>query len=125
MSPRSMNPNMTGLNHTGFGASSPFPLVCSLRLLTSFDSAMRPSYVITMSGMARRRSRRRPLRVTTVIGETLILAGLGVFGYIVWQPWHTGVTVQNEQRALSSALSELWDEETSSEEPAEESDPEF
>lgn len=60
-----------------------------------------------------------------MIGETLILAGLGVFGYIVWQPWHTGVTVQNEQRALSSALSESWDEEASSEEPAEESDPEF
>lgn len=71
--------------------------------------------------MVNMRPKRRRLRVTTVIGETLIIAGLGVFGYIVWQPWHTGVTVQNEQRQISSELSDSWDREV----VEEDEDPEF
>lgn len=48
------------------------------------------------------------MRVATVIGELLIVAGVAVFGYIVWQPWHTGVTVQRQQVELSTELSSSW-----------------
>lgn len=51
---------------------------------------------------------RQKLRFTTVLGELLIVAGIGVFGYIVWQPWHTGVTVQNAQQGLAKDLSSTW-----------------
>lgn len=54
----------------------------------------------------RRRARLSPL---TVIGELLILGGLGVFGYIVWQPWHTGVTVVHKQLELTTSDSERYD----------------
>lgn len=57
---------------------------------------------------ASRRSTRKKVRVTSVIGEILIVSGLAVFGYIVWQPWHTGVTVQQEQQVLSADLSSSW-----------------
>lgn len=53
----------------------------------------------------RRRARLSPL---TVIGEVLLLTGLGVLGYIVWQPWHTGVTVTAKQTQLSAKDSEAW-----------------
>lgn len=54
----------------------------------------------------RRRARLSPL---TVIGELLLVAGLGVFGYIVWQPWHTGLEVTAKQTQLSDELSAGWD----------------
>lgn len=54
----------------------------------------------------RRRARLSPL---TVIGELLLLGGLGVLGYIVWQPWHTGVTVTAKQEQLSASDSAKWD----------------
>ncbi|QIM17511.1 class E sortase [Leucobacter coleopterorum] len=54
----------------------------------------------------RRRARLSPL---TVIGELLLLGGLGVLGYIVWQPWHTGVTVTAKQEQLSAKDSAGWD----------------
>lgn len=57
------------------------------------------------AGGRRRRARLSPL---TVIGELLLVAGLGVLGYIVWQPWHTGVTVTAKQEQLSAADSEKW-----------------
>lgn len=53
-----------------------------------------------------RRARLSPL---TVIGELLLIAGLAVFGYIVWQPWHTGVTVTAKQTELSATDSAAWD----------------
>lgn len=60
-----------------------------------------------------RRARLSPL---TVIGELLLVAGVAVFGYIVWQPWHTGITVTAKQTELSAAASAQWDAETPAEE---------
>lgn len=57
-----------------------------------------------------RRRRRARLSPLTVIGELLLIGGLGVFGYIVWQPWHTGLTVTGKQTELSAAESAKWDE---------------
>ena len=59
----------------------------------------------------RRRARLSPL---TVIGELLLLGGLGVLGYMVWQPWHTGVTVTAKQTEISAELSKKWDAEAAS-----------
>ena len=58
------------------------------------------------------RVRRARLSPLTVIGELLLVAGLAVFGYIVWQPWHTGITVTAKQTELSASDSAKWDEET-------------
>lgn len=52
-----------------------------------------------------RRARLSPL---TVIGELLLVAGVAVFGYIVWQPWHTGTTVVAKQAGLSAEDSANW-----------------
>lgn len=52
--------------------------------------------------------RRKKLRVTTVLGELLFVGGLAVLGYIVWQPWYTGVTVQGQQQELSQEISQSW-----------------
>lgn len=57
-----------------------------------------------------RRRRRARLSPLTVIGEILLLSGLGVLGYIVWQPWHTGVTVTAKQTQLSAKDSAAWDQ---------------
>lgn len=54
------------------------------------------------------RKKRNPLRVTQVIGELFIVAGLALLGYIVWQPWHTTVVVQGEQRHISENLRSDW-----------------
>lgn len=54
----------------------------------------------------RRRARLSPL---TVIGELLIVGGLAVFGYIVWQPWHTGFVVTGKQLELTQSASADWD----------------
>lgn len=59
---------------------------------------------------APRRRRRARLSPLTVIGELLLLGGLGVLGYIVWQPWHTGLTVTSKQVELSAADSARWAE---------------
>lgn len=65
--------------------------------------------------------KRKKVRVASVIGEILIVSGVAVFGYIVWQPWHTGITVQNQQQQLSENLSSTWtfDDQTASSSPAE------
>lgn len=52
-----------------------------------------------------RKRQRKRLRVSTVIGETFILLGVAMLGYIVWQPWYTSIVVQGEQRELASSLS--------------------
>jgi len=59
----------------------------------------------------RRKRRRARLSPLTVIGELLLLGGLGVLGYVVWQPWHTGVTVTAKQSDLVAELSAKWDAE--------------
>lgn len=56
----------------------------------------------------RRRARLSPL---TVIGEVLLVAGVAVLGYIVWQPWHTGVVVVDHQQDLTAATSAKWEAE--------------
>lgn len=61
--------------------------------------------------------RRAKLSPLTVIGELLLVAGLGVFGYIVWQPWHTGVTVTANQTELSAEESAKWDAEATTAAP--------
>jgi sortase A len=40
-----------------------------------------------------------------VIGELLFVSGLIVVGYLVWQPWYTGVVVVGQQAELSAATS--------------------
>lgn len=57
---------------------------------------------------AKRRHRLSPL---TVIGELLLVAGVGVLGYIVWQPWHTSLTVGGMQQDLAAEDSARWDAE--------------
>ncbi|MBK0420338.1 class E sortase [Leucobacter sp. CSA1] len=66
------------------------------------DSAATP-------GRRARRRRRARLSPLTVIGELLLLGGLGVFGYMVWQPWHTGVVVTGKQKELSALDSAEWE----------------
>lgn len=56
----------------------------------------------------RAKKTRKPLSPLTVIGEILLVAGVAVLGYIVWQPWHTGVTVTNKQANLSAEESAKW-----------------
>lgn len=60
-----------------------------------------------------RHSRRRRARLSplTVIGEFLLLGGLVVLGYIVWQPWHTGVNVTAKQADLAAEDSARWQAE--------------
>lgn len=62
-----------------------------------------------MSG--RSRARRRRLSPLTVIGELLLVAGIAVLGYIVWQPWHTGLAVTQKQENLAAADSARWEAE--------------
>ncbi|MCW2289355.1 sortase A [Leucobacter luti] len=66
-----------------------------------------------MTDTSGRRNRRRRARLSplTVLGELLLVAGIGVLGYIVWQPWHTGVTVTAKQTDLSAQTSAQWDAE--------------
>ncbi|MFA5607007.1 MAG: class E sortase [Leucobacter sp.] len=61
-----------------------------------------------MVSTRRRRARLSPL---TVLGELLLVAGLAVFGYIVWQPWHTGLGVTAKQTELAAEESARWDAE--------------
>ncbi|MFF8819064.1 class E sortase [Leucobacter sp. NPDC015123] len=72
-----------------------------------------------MNDVTPRRGRRRRARLSplTVIGELLIVAGLAVFGYIVWQPWHTGLVVTGKQLELSHATSAEWDKAAAEQPP--------
>ena len=63
------------------------------------------------AGPRARGRRRRRLSPLTVFGELLLVAGVGVLGYIVWQPWHTALTVGGLQQDLSAEVSAAWDEE--------------
>ncbi len=61
----------------------------------------------------RRRARLSPL---TVFGELLLLGGLGVLGYMIWQPWYTGFVVQGQQNDLAAEESDRWRQAAESEE---------
>lgn len=50
-----------------------------------------------------------------MIGEVLLVGGIAVLGYIVWQPWHTGVGVTAKQTDLSAEDSAQWDAEAATE----------
>ena len=52
------------------------------------------------------KKKRAPLSPLTVIAELLLLGGLGVFGYLVWQPWYSVVVLGQKQQAISENLSE-------------------
>lgn len=54
------------------------------------------------------RRKRRPLSVLSVFGELLMVAGIAVFGYLLWQPWQTGVVVVQKQAELSARDSAGW-----------------
>ncbi|NLB47898.1 MAG: class E sortase [Microbacteriaceae bacterium] len=60
-----------------------------------------------MSGRHRIRTKRASLSPLTVIGELLLACGLIIVGYILWQPWYTGVIVQGEQRQLAAETSQV------------------
>lgn len=51
----------------------------------------------------RNRAKLSPL---TVIGELLVMFGLIIGGYMLWQPWYTQVVVAGEQRNISAQASE-------------------
>ncbi len=56
----------------------------------------------------RRRARRARFSPLTVIGELLFVSGLAVGGYLLWQPWQTGVVVTAKQEELSARDSAEW-----------------
>jgi sortase A len=55
--------------------------------------------------LTRRRARAK-LSPLTVLGELLFVSGLVIVGYLLWQPWYTGVIVTGEQRSLAAETSE-------------------
>lgn len=55
---------------------------------------------------SRRTRRRRPLGWW--IGVGLILAGLGVLGWVGWQLWGTNWTSRKEHRAITASLQQDW-----------------
>lgn len=55
--------------------------------------------------------KRSPLSPLTVIGELLLLGGLGVLGYIVWQPWYAAFVIGGNQQDLAAQHSQQWAQE--------------
>ncbi len=62
------------------------------------------------------RKKRARLSPLTVIGELLLLGGLGVLGYIVWQPWYALTVVANSQQVNIDRLTSEWTPEVASQE---------
>jgi sortase A len=60
------------------------------------------------------KKKRAPLSPLTVIGELLLLCGLGVLGYIVWQPWFATQVVGSHQSDLAADQSAQWADSTGS-----------
>jgi sortase A len=52
--------------------------------------------------------RRGGRRITFWIGVGLILAGLGLLGYVAWQFWGTNWVSKKHQREIASALQQDW-----------------
>jgi sortase A len=65
-------------------------------------------------GLSGRRGRRSAekrgtgRRITFWIGIGLILAGLGLLGYVAWQFWGTNWVAKKHQREIASALQQDW-----------------
>lgn len=59
----------------------------------------------------RRNSKRRtPLsRALTVLGVLLVLAGLGLLGYVAWQYFGTNIVAKHEQAQIRDDLVKSWD----------------
>ncbi|WP_166987906.1 class E sortase [Canibacter zhoujuaniae] len=55
--------------------------------------------------MSRTRAKLSPF---TVIGELLLLGGLGVFGFLLWQPWYTANVVAVAQSHVATNISAQW-----------------
>lgn len=62
----------------------------------------------------RDRPRLSPL---AVIGEFLLVVGLVISGYIVWQPWHSAVVEGGRNRELAVDDTERWAQEPAPEPP--------
>jgi sortase A len=56
----------------------------------------------------RRTDRSTGRRITFWIGIGLILAGLGLLGYVAWQFWGTNWVAKKHQRELTSQIQENW-----------------
>ncbi|MGO1539481.1 MAG: class E sortase [Leucobacter sp.] len=42
------------------------------------------------------------------MGELLLVAGLGILGFLVWQPWYTGFVIAGEQTEQAALDSSDW-----------------
>lgn len=56
------------------------------------------------SGSRRRRS---PL---LIVGLVLVLAGVGLLGYVAWQYWGTNIVSKRQQEAVASDLMKSWED---------------
>ena len=54
------------------------------------------------------KKRRTPLSFSTVLGELLLVGGLGVLGYLIWLPWYAQTVVGGEQRELAASHTAQW-----------------
>ncbi|WP_369804480.1 class E sortase [Canibacter zhuwentaonis] len=57
-------------------------------------------------------SKRARLSPVTVIGELLLVSGLAVFGFMLWQPWYTTTVVAKEQSAAAREVAAEWQKKT-------------
>lgn len=55
-----------------------------------------------------RRGPRRGFSLVGTIGLALVVAGLGVLGYVAWQYWGTNVVAKQQQAQVRQAISEDW-----------------
>jgi sortase A len=60
------------------------------------------------AGGGRRAPRRRRVSIVRLFGIALILAGLGVLGYVAWQYWGTNVVSKQQQAEVRKIISEDW-----------------
>ena len=136
-SPSSMKPNITGLNHTGFGpvfedavsgrAAAADAALVFLSLAMGRSVAVAPLWATlrtskpprTIESMtdepadteppARLRPRRRRrVSVVGVLGESLITAGVLVLMFIGWQQWFNNIVVSGDTRSQASTLEQQF-----------------
>jgi sortase A len=60
------------------------------------------------AGGGRRAPRRRRVSIVRLFGIALILAGLGVLGYVAWQYWGTNVVSKQQQAEVRKIIFEDW-----------------
>lgn len=118
-----MKPNITGLNHTGFGrGADDASAERAAGAVVFFSLAMGRSvpepcpYNRGMTDLPSRRSARRPraaarrrTSVFGVAGEILITLGVLVFLFIGWQQWFNDIVVAGANRTDASNLSQQLD----------------